>query len=127
MEICANKLFLIQGEPQSKSNITALSIYLLVSLFFVLGSMIQFAIVLFIEQMSEVDNDNHPLRQIAPSFKTQGNESKIVPFEKAVIASKKKNVPSKSFKLTRKIDYVSFVFFNLTYLLFNLSYFIYYN
>ena len=89
--------------------------------------MIQFAIVLFIEQMSEVDNDNHHSRQIAPSFKTQGNESKIVPFEKAVIASKKKNVPSKSFKLTRKIDYVSFVFFNLAYLLFNLSYFIYYN
>ena len=132
--------------------ITALGIYLLVSLFFVLGSMIEFAIVLFVEQNSEAGIDNHYSRQIMQRIvHTREDENNSIPhctFGSArlafVMANDLRNdakneemecnirkerifVYSTASGLTKQIDYAAFVLFNMAYIGFNLFYFVYFH
>ena len=113
---------------------------------FVLGSMVEFAIVLFMEQTDVRDEYSEP---VAPTSDVQGNRIKdttnfylgnprISNMRVRDVRNDAKNGETernirrkanfcRTSSLTRKIDYASFILFNAGYLIFNVSYFIYYN
>ena len=121
---------------------TALGTYLLVSLLFVLVTMIEFAIVLLLNQKLESNTcpglaiqcncDKTTRRKKTGNAKTSlawrlddaGNHGS----QKVIDRGTKQELAStKASRLIKKIDYTSLVLFNLGYCIFNFCYFLYHN
>ena len=109
--------------------------------------MIEFALVLVVEKVSELANRGLNLKQIAPENEDihdiqnpefdfgkaniaalkagdSRNDTKVGGTE---ISNKKKHVSSINLKLTEKIDCAAFMLFNTAYVVFNFFYFLRYD
>ena len=97
----------------------ALSAFLITSLFFVIGTMVEFAIVLLIKRLEDLKPQKAPKGPLFKSkSKVEGENSKM--FEKEITSQTKK------YSLTDKIDFISLIIFMVSYLLFSCIYFAYY-
>ena len=115
--------FQLQSNSPSEATLNALGCYLLVSLSFVLVTMIEFAIVLLLK------------RKLSDTLtvSTQGSLSVKHGDENGVISMPTHGYVSSSFakyqnniSLTDKIDFASLCISLTSYLLFNIAYFIHY-
>ena len=111
----------------------------MVSLFFVLGTMVEFAIVLLLKEKSE--RNAFPTPEIQGNFdktnlnQTSGRGNKALGWRRGHSDNheeglendiKQELVSAKVSRLTRRIDYAAFVFFYAGYFIFNFVYFLYY-
>ena len=117
---------------------TAMGTYLLVSLLFVLGTMIEFAVVLILKERLERNAGRSCESQSKPAKNTLCQTCML---DKKVLEGKpdvlkkhggtertgkdvtKELVSSKVSDLTRRIDYTALVLFNFCYFIFNTFYF----
>ena len=97
----------------------ALSAFLITSLFFVIGTMVEFAVVLLIKRLDDLNTEKTPK---GPLFMS---ESKVEG-EKRKTLEKEITPQTKKFSLTDKIDFISLILFMATYLLFSCIYFAHY-
>ena len=81
---------------------SALGVYLSVSLLYVMGTIIEFAIVLFLQRKHDFHREIHP--------------------EKMEKKNKKKIYPPGSNIFSVKIDTISFILFTISYIIFNAVY-----
>ena len=101
----------------------ALGAYLLISLSFVIGTMIEFAVVLFIKR--QVDRrKTSSLGQ--PSRAARICSMKIQALQAMEVEYLKRNTKAdmEAYTFTDKIDFVAFSFFNISFIMFNIIYFI---
>ena len=99
----------------------ALSGFLITSLFFVIATMVEFAIVLAIKRINDVNLEKTPE---GPFFNLESMDKKK---KKTRLAGKKKTMLlTKSLSLTDKIDGVSLIIFIASYFLFCFVYFVHY-
>jgi hypothetical protein len=119
---------------------TALGTYLLVSLFFVLVTMIEFAIVLLLKTKLESNtsprlaiqcncdktngkkNTENAKTTLAWRVDDAGNHGKQIGVD---TGTKQELASTNASRLTKKIDYTSLVLFNFGYCIFNFFYFLY--
>ena len=128
----------------------ALSYHLLVSLLFVFGTMIEFAVVLVVKQKLELEKDKSKDRPDGLKFETTAPKNKTRPDINVVKADliegmeddstngrdggrrqgdlkTKKLGLFKASSLTNKIDFAAFVVFIFGYFIFNCFYWVHYN
>ena len=144
-----DRLFLyIQSNSPSGSQLSALGLYLLVSLLFVFGTMVEFAGVLIVMQKLELDTNaskgNENRRRPETSFEEKESVcihtiSKVEPIDDVMQDSETRrgrgtlnrrsrvNHPGyfNALPRTTKIDFVAFFVFIFSYFIFNCIYFIY--
>ena len=124
----------------SGANLNALGIYLLVSLFFVLATMVEFAVVLVLARFYPIMEENNETNKKERSKQTRGRNLKKYFWSysktKASLfnlqdAEKNRNVKEKITKsincsLTEKLDFIALFIFMFIYFLFNCVYFMHY-
>lgn len=133
----------MQGESPSESKLNALGAYILVTLLFVFGTILEFAFVLIIEQnmirsmnekkMIEKDNEfethtNENYARCQRSTKSIRRVQDHVEFapeteQRNAVQHLENNSFNQSTALTTKIDYAAFTIFVMLYILFNIIYF----
>ena len=119
---------------------TELGKYILTSLFFVIGTMVEFAIVLFVKQIREekmehtLDDQRKLDKNICPKTPTGSNVVHVSPefickdykgFRIANYEEDKEALLRKASALTKKIDRISIILFSVAYIIFNGIYFNY--
>ena len=117
-------MFLLQVNSPSKSNLNLLGVYILISLTFVFGTMVEFAAVLVAKQRADwnenaKEKNNRIFVKKLETHETghqNGNLEKSHFFDKCKLT---KDMPP-----YRKMDVLSFVVFSGLYLCFNFIYFI---
>ena len=129
-----------QNVSPTKSQVTELGKYILTSLFFVIGTMVEFAIVLFVKQIREerieqtLNNQRKSGENIYPTTLTGSNVVNVGPeynckddkgFRIANYEEDKEVLIRKALALTKKIDRLSIIVFSVAYLIFNCIYFNY--
>ena len=138
--------FIFQSDSPADSDLSALDHYLLVSMIFVFGTLVEFALVLFLNRkFSYLENSiDHSVDkgkdEINHSGKISSNdgkeeklkklEAKIKPWDPAAWRSDIKFIKAESdnmkifrqIRVTNNIDFISFFLFNLSYLFFNIVY-----
>ena len=97
----------------------ALSGFLITSLFFVIGTMVEFAVVLLIKRLSDLKSKKGPK---GPLFESKPNNKKKDATNEE-LENDESDIP---YSLTDKIDFVSLFIFMASYLIFTISYFVYY-
>jgi len=134
--------FAFQGDSPTSRQITALGVYLLTSLFFVVGGMAEFAILIFMLRRSEKlscnkckldsgkNNTDPPLQY------TEDRRSSKSSFKRSTSSSHRKQCQTQSPKshsvigsfkdYSYKIDFTSSIVFPLAYILFNIFYWMFY-
>ena len=124
----------------SGANLNALGIYLLVSLFFVLATMVEFAVVLVLERFYPRNEENKEANKKHRNKQTRRTnlKKKFLSYSKSKAslfnlqdAEKNRNVKEKNTKnincsLTEKMDFVALFIFMFIYFLFNCVYFMHY-
>ena len=124
----------------SGANLNALGIYLLVSLFFVLATMVEFAVVLVLERFYPRNGENKEANKKHRNKQTRRTnlKKKFLSYSKSKAslfnlqdAEKNRNVKEKNTKnincsLTEKMDFVALFIFMFIYFLFNCVYFMHY-
>ena len=101
----------------------ALGAYLLVSLSFVIGTMMEFAIVLFIKRQA----DRRKTRSLRRSSRDARLCSmKVQTLQAMEIESLKRKTITEmdTYTFTDKIDFAAFSFFNISFFMFNCIYFV---
>lgn len=101
----------------------ALGAYLLISLSFVIGTMIEFAVVLFIKRRVDRKNASSLSK---PSRAARVCSMKIQALQAMEIECMKRNTVAEmeAYTFTDKIDLAAFSFFNISFIMFNGIYFI---
>ena len=112
----------IQSNSPSGASLNALGTYILVSLSYVIGTMIEFAIVILIHRRSSETSRPPPTD---PLF---SNHIDSINPEVIQVRQKIKNLDSvapseKQYSYTEKIDAVAFFVFMISYCVFNFAYF----
>ena len=97
----------------------ALSGFLITSLFFVIGTMVEFAVVLLIKRLSDLKSKKGPE---GPLFDSKPKNKK----KDATNEELEKGDSDLRYSLTDKIDFISLFIFMASYLIFACSYFVYY-
>ena len=130
---------LFQSDSPSGASLNALGVHLLVSLFFVIGTMIEFAIVLLINRKLVLNGPQCPcikkgickirnLRKRNPLFIFRKNP--VDPKDRNSSPSLEKeqtpNSQEKPYSTTDKIDITALCVFLLSYIMFNFVYMIHY-
>ena len=95
----------VQAQSPSTAKMTALGIYISVSLFFLMGAIVEFAVVLYLQRKQDY---------------VQGTKKKNV----SLVNNGGSFSELKSFGT--KLDSIAFVFFMSSFILFNMVYWIYY-
>ena len=132
--------FSLQGDSPTSRQMTALGVYLLTSLFFVVGGMAEFAILIFMLRRSEKlscnkcmldsgkNNKDQPFqytedrRSSKSSFKRSNSQRR-----QCQMSSPKSHSIVGSFKdYSYKIDFTASIVFPITYILFNIFYWLFY-
>ena len=133
----------MQGESPSESKLNALGVYILVTLLFVFGTIIEFAFVLIIEQnrirsinekkMNEKENkleaqmaeNRVRCRTITKSIRQVQDHVEFTPEteQRNTVQHLENNSFNQSMPLTTKIDYAAFIIFVVLYITFNIIYF----
>ena len=103
-----------------------LGIYILVSFSFVIGTMVEFAIILWLKQEDEegITQSNDAVGSDVPGFSQisiNGKTRKIKDFKNDDGTNRKDQAKK---NLTRKIDRIALALFTVTYLIFNITYFL---
>jgi len=124
--------------------LSALGVHILVSLFFVIGTMLEFAVVLSIKRISQRRIDNNHALIRSPSKDYHGKKSNIANnrplfFNKTSVvasndqqsnasldASWENRLINRSDAMTDRIDFLSIFLFLFSYFLFNCIYVAYY-
>ena len=134
--------FVFQGDSPTSRQMTALGVYLLTSLFFVVGGMAEFAVLIFMLRRSEklscntckldpgINNTEQPLQY------TEDRRSSKSSFKRSISSSHRKQCQISSPKshsfvgtfkdYSYKIDFTSSIIFPLTYIVFNIFYWWFY-
>jgi hypothetical protein len=110
---------------------TALGIYLLISLFFVVGGMIEFAILLFLLRRSE--NSSYG-KEISNNFANKIDARNENEYNDDRRNARNSNSSTAAFKndsfefiiCARKIDFIATIVFPITYSVFNIIYWTHY-
>ena len=133
----------MQGESPSESKLNALGVYILVTLLFVFGTILEFAFVLIIEQNMTRSMNEKKMIEKENEFETHSEEKYArcrrsskgirrvqdhVEFNRETewrndIQQLDSNTIYQSMPLTTKIDYAAFIIFVILYITFNIIYF----
>ena len=111
---------------------SALGVYLLVSLFFVLGAMLEFAVVMLIKRLeilnNEKTNPHLKTKRWNPTKPPQGRMMNETFYRTSEDLEKKTgSAPhKKSYSKTDKTDFVASLVFFISFLVFNFSYVAYF-
>ena len=101
----------------------ALSGFLITSLFFVLATTVEFAIVLMIKRFDDFSSEKPPE---GPLFHVEFKK-KEKDVTRLLDILEKKFIPSRKKKsMTDKVDFVSLIFFMVSYFIFCFGYFVHY-
>ena len=113
----------LQSSSPSGATLDALGCYILVSLSFVLVTMLEFALVLFIG--TKIDNKDI-VSMLEPCDRTEKDRNCVAPSQ--IVGKKGTWFDQSSLKdiSTDRIDYISLWISMVSYLTFNVAYFIYY-
>ena len=103
----------------------ALGIYLLVSLFFVIATMMEFAIVLMIAR-ARGGTDNATSQRKRKTMRMNSANTKKQWFLNRVIPNTPENDEKNFYSFTEKIDFKALFVFMLMYFMFNYFYFAHY-
>ena len=138
--------FIFQSDSPADSDLSALDHYLLVSMIFVFGTLVEFALVLFLNRKfsylensidNPVDKGKDKTNHSGKISSNDGKEHKVKTVETEIkpwnpsgwrLDIKSMNTESDKMKIfrqirvTNKIDLISFFLFNLSYLFFNIIY-----
>ena len=129
-----------QGASPTKSEVTELGKFILASLFFVIGTMVEFAIVLFVKQIREermeqtLDHQRKSAKNICPTTPAGRNVVNVSPenickdykgFRIPNYEKDKEALFRKASAITKKIDRLSIILFSVAYIIFNCIYFNY--
>ena len=99
----------------------ALSGFLITSLFFVLATMVEFAIVLMIKRFDDSSSEKPEGQLFHKASKKEKDVTRLL----AIL--EKKFMPSrKKYPLTDKVDFISLIIFMISYFIFCFSYFVHY-
>ena len=114
----------MQSESPSGAKLNSLGIYLLVSLFFVVASFIEFGILLMLKRthfhgVRETTGDKNKDADIQ---NLEGSQSNKV-FARIAKTAHDKALETR-YSVADKIDFCSFIFFVFAYILFNVAYII---
>ena len=134
-------MFRFQSGSPSADSLNALGVYLLVSLFFVIGTMIEFAIVLVIKRKmdSKMNSNSDDPRTVTAVRRKKMNYwpsrlPKTFTAENPIpTEDSKRNQPPtvidkiESESITDKIDMAAFFLFLFSYFIFNIVYLSWYN
>ena len=101
----------------------ALTVYILVSLAFVIATMIEFAILLFIHQRSSVSSQSPLLNVRFPTSKTFAIGSTEFYGQQDMENDMMPDTNTKLYSRTQKIDFLAFFIFMLSFSIFNTIYF----
>ena len=103
-----------------------LGIYILVSFSFVIGTMVEFAIILWLKQEDEevITQSNDTVGSDVPGFSQISINGKIRNIKDFKNVDETKIKDQTKEKLMRKIDRIALALFTLTYLIFNITYFL---
>ena len=149
MIIIVNKIFYLKSNSPSGSDLTALDCYILVSLLCVIGTLVEFALVLLVRQSSELfksskrqhENDITKHANMVKEYpNTLEASNKVECFiknnEASTEAEKGRNhddeflkSSSSSFEIlpvTTKIDFIAFFISNFIFITFNVVYFLWF-
>ena len=123
---CIIFISLLQSESPSGAKLNALGVYLLVSLFFVCASFIEFGILLLlkrtyflgergtlVDKTADVDNQKNQGSHIEKAFDRRLKRAHDIALQTR-------------YSIADKIDFGSFIFFMFAYVLFNVGYIIQY-
>ena len=133
----------MQGQSPSESRLNALGSYILVTLLFVFGTILEFAFVLIIEQKRIRSMNEKKMNEKENEFESTTEENHVrcrrstksirkvqyhVEFTRETEKRKdNQHLESNSFyqsmQLTTKIDYAAFIIFVILYITFNVIYF----
>ena len=138
--------FIFQSDSPADSDLSALDHYLLVSMIFVFGTLVEFALVLFLnrkfsylensidDHVDKVKNETNRSGRISSNDgkeeKLKTVEAKIKPWNpsgwrsdiKSMNAESEERKIFRQIRVTNNIDFISFFLFNLSYLFFNIIY-----
>ena len=113
-----------QKDSPSTTTLCALGVYLIVSLFYVFGAMVQYSVVLCI--MRCMDNDKNREDKIEPAIIKVGNPPRSAEQVQTNSAStKKKNQRTEGVdlkRICRILDFASFFIFSISFAIFNAYY-----
>lgn len=108
----------MQSESPSGANLNSLGVYLLVSLFFVVASFIEFGLLLMLKRANLLGVNETIAHKNRDNKKHEGSELKFARRSKTAhdIGLETR------YSFADKIDFGSFIFFVFAYILFNVAY-----
>ena len=126
------KCYTFQKDSPSAKQMTALGIYILSSLFFVVAGMVEYAVLLYLLRHSGNVYDHRRTQRLHPSVLK--SEKYSIEFKEDRMDSKTLNIVEHSdcksmsnyMELSDRIDYTATLMFPLTYILFNTVYWLHY-